>query len=173
MTGHRRHFDSFNIYPIVARFCVNIPKRLVYESKASVSTVQTLSPMPKCISSRERIHTLRSTASASVNSADTTRNAFEQRMCTNGRPTECIETIEIINFLPFPMHSPHPSPSAPAELAYILLGRHGFDANGFVRAVRPFEIGELVRKSFVKYVVEHLGSTGKFRGKYNCTCSPT
>lgn len=57
------------------------------------------------------------------------------------------------------------SPSAPAKVAYVLLGRHGFVANGYIRAVRPFEIGEFVRKSFVKYIVEHLGSTGKFRGK--------
>lgn len=75
------------------------------------------------------------------------------------------ETIEIINFLPFPIRS-HAPPSAPAKVAYVLLGRHGFVANGYIRAVRPFEIGEFVRKSFVKYIVEHLGSTGTFGGKY-------
>lgn len=57
------------------------------------------------------------------------------------------------------------SHSANAKIAYILLGRHGFVAHGHIQTVQPFEIGEFVGKSFVKYIVEHLGTIGKFRGK--------
>lgn len=83
-----------------------------------------------------------------------------------------MKTIEIINFHPFSNSiawrahtTTRYNRTAFGKAAYVLCGRHGFVANGYVRVVRPFEIGEFVRKSFVKYIVEHLGSTGKFRGK--------